>query len=152
MARYRVFDFDKLQADFLKSFCKDDKQFFGASDGDKCYISNGHMIGVMPAVICGVNLDHVEYQRCTVESFKNMFKNAVHDRVLIDTGITKKITGATVKVFAFQDNPDEVVWLDEKYCKYFEKMNCQISGSTEKSCVIFETIGDIVGMILPINQ
>lgn len=151
MSKNRMWNFDKVQKDYLNKILKNDCEWFAAADDCTAYISNGHFIVAMPREFCGIDCNLPDHTRITAENFKKMIDVNIYDfEELSDSKTTMQHERDNIRMLKNSEGVD--IWINEKYVKYFEDMNIKYYGSGPKNVVYVEAHGCIVGLILPINH
>lgn len=151
MSKNRMWDFDKVQKDYLNKILKGDRAWFAAADDYTAYISNGHFIVAMPREFCGIDCNLPDHTRITADAFKKMIDVNIYEfQELLDTNTTLKVDKDHVKMLKNAEGDD--IWINEKYAKYFSDMNIKYYGSTPRNIVYITALDTIVGCIMPIHH
>lgn len=149
MNKYKL-TLDKLQKDALNGILKGETWYILPDESNGLtYISNGYFVFSLENKNCFLK-GHDE-ERTSIKSFANILERNTNNISTVDTGLTKKIGKDVVRIF--RDSDSNEILLNEKYCKYFDKLNnIQLRSSGKNTPVQIEYQGTIIGTILPIIE
>ena len=159
-----MFDFDKVQKDYLTAALKAYKKhmqcnFFTAHDEEKktTYISDGSFFVIVPDEMCFITSTDT-MRHVSPDIFEKMKKDlpGCYDREneIKDMFITRNVpTDLKRSYHVFGHQSGEEIWIDEKILAYFASMDGLSYFCTGKRAPVavymYETL---VGVMLPINH
>lgn len=156
-----MFDFDKVQKDFLSAALKAYKkntmcEFFSAHDEENnlTYISNSYFFAIVPDEMCFItSTEKMRY--VSPDVFKKMILPDCDDKEneIKDLFTSRTIPGTKkpYRVFGRQDGQE--IWIDEKILAYFAGMDgLRYFSKGIRDAVAVYMYDTLVGMILPITH
>lgn len=156
-----MFDFDKVQKDFLSAALKAYKKktmcdFFTAHDDEKknTYISDERFFVIVPDEMCFItSTEKMRY--VSPDVFKKMILPDCDDKEneIKDLFTSRTIPGTKkpCRVFGRQDGQE--IWIDEKILAYFAGMDgLRYFSKGIRDAVAVYMYDTLVGVMLPINH
>lgn len=157
-----IFNFDKVQKDFLSAALKATKKnsacgwFTAHSEGQKVtYISDGHFFARVPDEMCFVRSSD-RMRQIKAETFESYDLPKTYDDEyrLTDTMTSRTVTGIKDPVHIFTTQDGQEVWINEKLLAYFKDMQTvrfyQKNGF--RNAVAVYVTDWLAGVLLPINH
>lgn len=148
----RIYDFDKIQKDYLTAALKAVKNgtscpwIFAHCDADKTTIISDHyFMAIIPDDLVYVASKQTMHTDALLRNIQPDYSLDVAE----DTGLRKTIDKNTVCIFKVKN---EEIWINEKYIKYFAGMDYDLRGTTKKQPLQVYVNDKCIGLILPINH
>lgn len=158
-----IFNFDKVQKDFLTAALKSYKKnvfcewFTAHSDEDHTtYISNGNFFARIPDEMVFVKAND-KMRQIKTETFEKFDLPGSNDEEyrLTDTMTCRTVSGVKDPVHIFSTRMGEEVWINEKLFAYFKDMTSirlYQKGNARNAAIAVYVADWLAGVLLPIHH
>lgn len=136
----------RIQTNFLKMLMNEESVYVLKEEIPKMVgITEGHAVYFIPE--CAFFLDRTKMKPVDLHGIVDDMKKAIPSE---RTGVERKDKMSRNRNVIEIKHDDVSVWLDEKFCKDFDKF-ADYSATNEKSPVYVKENGQLVGIVLPVR-